>query len=152
GRRGVVGFANRYFDVDPRTAKDGQYVKVTGVCIMPTKWFDLFLSFYLNQITCGALYSSYMFILFQYCYLLFSSRAQNFHPEFMHLYKVNLYNLVGRFALDALFLFNKFLGVTFADLFKLAGAIAIDILHYKISTDNTCTSTFNLTDLAHAKN
>ncbi|KQJ84447.1 uncharacterized membrane protein At1g16860 [Brachypodium distachyon] len=31
GRRGVIGFVNRYPDTDLRTAKDGQYVKVTGV-------------------------------------------------------------------------------------------------------------------------
>jgi len=31
GRRGAIGFINRYPDADLRTAKDGQYVKVTGV-------------------------------------------------------------------------------------------------------------------------
>ncbi|RZR86856.1 hypothetical protein BHM03_00014138 [Ensete ventricosum] len=32
GRRAIVGFIARYPDVDLRTAKDGQYVKVSGVC------------------------------------------------------------------------------------------------------------------------
>ncbi|TVU15841.1 hypothetical protein EJB05_39382 [Eragrostis curvula] len=31
GRRGAIGFVNRYPDADLRTARDGQYVKVTGV-------------------------------------------------------------------------------------------------------------------------
>jgi len=31
GTRGVTGFVSRYPDTDLRTAKDGQYVKVTGV-------------------------------------------------------------------------------------------------------------------------
>ncbi|KAG8066154.1 hypothetical protein GUJ93_ZPchr0004g38322 [Zizania palustris] len=31
GRRGVIGFVDRYPDADLRTAKDGQYIKVTGV-------------------------------------------------------------------------------------------------------------------------
>ncbi|XP_044967723.1 uncharacterized membrane protein At1g16860-like isoform X2 [Hordeum vulgare subsp. vulgare] len=31
GRRGVLGFVNSYPDTDLRTAKDGEYVKVTGV-------------------------------------------------------------------------------------------------------------------------
>lgn len=31
GRRGVIGFVNRYPDADLRTTKDGEYVKVTGV-------------------------------------------------------------------------------------------------------------------------
>ncbi|XP_052153462.1 uncharacterized membrane protein At1g16860-like [Oryza glaberrima] len=30
-RRGVIGFVDRYSDADLRTAKDGQYIKVTGV-------------------------------------------------------------------------------------------------------------------------
>jgi len=53
GRRGAIGFVNRYPDADLRTAKDGQYVKVTGVCTMPTKLFDLFLFCSLNQFMCG---------------------------------------------------------------------------------------------------
>lgn len=43
GRRGVIGFVNRYPDTDLRTAKDGQYVKVTGVCAMLLIFFDLLL-------------------------------------------------------------------------------------------------------------
>jgi hypothetical protein len=52
GRRGAIGFVNRYPDADLRTAKDGQYVKVTGVCTMSTKLFDLLFSS-LNQFICG---------------------------------------------------------------------------------------------------
>jgi hypothetical protein len=32
GKRGVIGYVNRYPDADLRTTKDGEYVKVTGVC------------------------------------------------------------------------------------------------------------------------
>jgi hypothetical protein len=32
GTKGVIGFISRYPDADLRTAKDGEYVKVTGVC------------------------------------------------------------------------------------------------------------------------
>jgi hypothetical protein len=32
GRRGAIGFVNRYPDANLRTARDGQYVKVTGLC------------------------------------------------------------------------------------------------------------------------
>jgi hypothetical protein len=34
GKRGVIGYVNRYPDADLRTTKDGEYVKVTGVCEM----------------------------------------------------------------------------------------------------------------------
>jgi hypothetical protein len=33
GKRAVIGFVGRYADADLRTAKDGQYVKVTGVSV-----------------------------------------------------------------------------------------------------------------------
>jgi hypothetical protein len=36
--RGGIGFVKRYPDADLRTAKDGQYVKVTGVCIIPNEF------------------------------------------------------------------------------------------------------------------
>lgn len=41
GRRGVLGFVNSYPDTDLRTAKDGEYVKVTGVCEMLPILLDL---------------------------------------------------------------------------------------------------------------
>jgi hypothetical protein len=41
GTRGVTGFVSRYPDADLRTAKDGQYVKVTGVCVVLITFLDL---------------------------------------------------------------------------------------------------------------
>jgi TM2 domain-containing membrane protein YozV len=32
GRRGAIAFVNPYPDADRRSARDGQYVKVTGLC------------------------------------------------------------------------------------------------------------------------
>jgi hypothetical protein len=47
GTKGVTGFVSRYPDADLRTAKDGEYVKVTGVCKVLITFNDiqLFCSF-----------------------------------------------------------------------------------------------------------
>jgi hypothetical protein len=42
GTRGVTRFVSRYPDADLRNAKDGEYVKVTGVCLILATFFDLF--------------------------------------------------------------------------------------------------------------
>jgi hypothetical protein len=55
GRRGATGFVNRYPDADLRTARDGQYVKVTGVCKS-----DILFFFQLFSIYC----LPYMLVLF----------------------------------------------------------------------------------------
>jgi hypothetical protein len=41
GRRGVIAFVNHYPDADPRTATDGQYVKVTGLCNSDIMFFSI---------------------------------------------------------------------------------------------------------------
>ena len=41
GTRGVTRFVSCYPDADLRTAKDGEYVKVTGVCVIPVTFFRL---------------------------------------------------------------------------------------------------------------
>ena len=43
GRRAIVGFIARYPDVDLRTAKDGQYVKVSGVCNSKNAFLNKFV-------------------------------------------------------------------------------------------------------------
>jgi hypothetical protein len=43
GTKGVIGFVSRYPDADLRTAKDGEYVKVTGVCELLLTMFECYL-------------------------------------------------------------------------------------------------------------
>jgi hypothetical protein len=40
GAKGVIGFVGRYPDADLRTTKDGEYVKVTGVCELLITLFE----------------------------------------------------------------------------------------------------------------
>jgi hypothetical protein len=64
GRRGAIGFVNRYPDADLRTARDGQYVKVTGV-----RNSDIICFSQLFSKHCFALYVSFISLLISITFL-----------------------------------------------------------------------------------